>query len=368
MKKTIKISMALVMLMALFFSSGPFYLRAAPLDNSTPILLPLDPTVLSGQVNKAMNFNLEGFDFDTVDVLTYSAANLPAGAVLDSTSGGFSWTPALSQLGAHEVTFSVSDGIDSNSLTVTLTVTETAPANNTPFIYEVTPKTVEAGTNLIINLSALDPDNDPLTFSSPNLPTGATLDSTSGIFSWTPEISQAGIHDISFSVSDGKESNTTVAEITVTTAAPTPVNNAPILEAVADQAVSAGNELVINLKATDADNDALTFSSLNLPEGAALDATTGKFNWTPNAGQIGSYNVTFSVSDGEDTDTIDVNLTVTAPEPQPNPTPTPKPHPGHDHDDEHDNDDDEDDDRNDRRRRDDDRRERRNGRGERNYR
>ncbi|MBN2233785.1 MAG: S8 family serine peptidase, partial [Opitutales bacterium] len=51
---------------------------------------------------------------------------LPAGAVFDPATRTFTWTPTVDQVGDHQITFWVSDGIDEDSETITITVTPAA--------------------------------------------------------------------------------------------------------------------------------------------------------------------------------------------------------------------------------------------------
>src|SRR5688572_31136188 len=63
--------------------------------------------------------------------------------------------------------------------------------------------------------------------------------------------------------------------------------------------------------ATDADSDALTYSTTQLPAGASFDATTRTFSWTPGYTAAGSYPVTFIVSDGALSDSEPITIVVT---------------------------------------------------------
>jgi hypothetical protein len=74
-------------------------------------------------------------------------------------------------------------------------------------------------------------------------------------------------------------------------------NAAPVLLNVQDQTTFEGQALNFQLQGTDADNDTLTYSASGLPTGATLDAATGKFSWTPDLTQQGTYTVTFTVTD-----------------------------------------------------------------------
>ena len=78
--------------------------------------------------------------------------------------------------------------------------------------------------NVVVNQSlqftmpATDPNNDPITYTSSSLPSGATLDPTNGTFSWTPSSSQDGVYDITFVATDSAGlSASTTTQISVLT-------------------------------------------------------------------------------------------------------------------------------------------------------
>ncbi|MEM4230843.1 MAG: Ig domain-containing protein, partial [Candidatus Pacearchaeota archaeon] len=84
------------------------------------------------------------------------------------------------------------------------------PIPNEPPVldYITTPQNVDEGQNISFQLTATDLDNDPITYSANNLPQNATLNPTTGLFSWTPNSTQGdtGGRDyvITFKASDGK--------------------------------------------------------------------------------------------------------------------------------------------------------------------
>jgi serine protease len=86
--------------------------------NNAPVLSPIGDR--SGRPGETLSFTVSATDADG-DALSYSATGLPTGATLDQATGEFSWTPGSDQSGAHEVTFSVSDGMggtDSEQITI----------------------------------------------------------------------------------------------------------------------------------------------------------------------------------------------------------------------------------------------------------
>ncbi|MGG4048038.1 MULTISPECIES: DUF6359 domain-containing protein [Paenibacillus] len=88
-------------------------------------------------------------------------------------------------------------------------------------------------------------------------------------------------------------------------------NHAPAFADVPAQSVKAGQQVTFSVYANDEDGDALSYEAVSLPEGAAFDAASGKFTWTPAA--EGSYTASFRVQDGKGgSDTLQVSITVEA--------------------------------------------------------
>jgi len=102
---------------------------------------------------------------------------------------------------------------------------------------------------------------------------------------------------------------------TLTAIALAPVNHPPappILGSVNKSTVVEGRTLRLALKAWDPNGDALTYGVDPLPPGATIDSASGTFTWTPSHDQVGTWPVTFTVSDGVLTDSKTVTLTVTS--------------------------------------------------------
>ncbi len=79
------------------------------------------------------------------------------------------------------------------------------------------------------------------------------------------------------------------------------MNRTPAIS-VSPHAVALGETLQFIVAGTDPDNNTnLTYTAVDLPLDAVLDAVTGRFTWTPNPGQMGDYAVIYAVSDSEKT-------------------------------------------------------------------
>ncbi len=270
--------------------SGDHEVWLAKTSNEAPVLGAVgNKTVAEGSL---LSFTLSATDGDG-DALTYSGSNLPAGAAVDEDTGAFTWTPGYDQAGTHaDVVLRVSDGVDTDSETITITVDE---ANAPPVLAAIGDRSVDEGATLSFTLSATDQDGDGLTFSASGLPAGATLDGGTGAFSWTPGYDQAGGHAVTFTVTDdGTPARDDSETVTITA---NDVNRAPVLGSVGNRSTAEGTALSFTVAATDADGDGLTYSATGLPAGATLDAGTGAFSWTPGYDQAGDHSVTFSVAD-----------------------------------------------------------------------
>ncbi|MCX6748565.1 MAG: Ig-like domain-containing protein, partial [Candidatus Pacearchaeota archaeon] len=88
------------------------------------------------------------------------------------------------------------------------------------------------------------------------------------------------------------------------------VNNpdAPVFTIIGNKTLYENETLIFSVNATDADEDNLTYSALNLPMGASF--TSQIFSWQPSFSQAGSYNVTFVVSDSKLETRMNVSIKV----------------------------------------------------------
>jgi len=193
------------------------------------------------------------------------------------------------------------------------------PVNHAPTLSSPGNRTLAEGSSLAFTLNGADSDGDALSYSASGVPVGATFNSVSRSFSWTPGYDQAGSYSVTFRVSDGALSASQTIIITVSN-----VNRAPQFSVIPAQTVAENAPLGFTLSASDPDGDSLTFSAANLPGGSQLSNFSHSFSWTPGYDQAGSYAVTFSVSDGNlgasQTVTITVSNVNRAPQFSPVPT------------------------------------------------
>lgn len=96
------------------------------------------------------------------------------------------------------------DNADRLTFTSAFTVTGDSGSNAAPeFVSAPTSANAVSGTTLALTYAATDSDGDAITYGGSNLPSGATIDASSGIFGWTPEEAQVGSHVFTITASDG---------------------------------------------------------------------------------------------------------------------------------------------------------------------
>ncbi|HLD56786.1 MAG TPA: putative Ig domain-containing protein [archaeon] len=90
----------------------------------------------------------------------------------------------------------------------------TTNINKSPILDTIGNKIVNEGNTLTFTINASDPDNDVLTYSASNLPSGAIFNAVTQTFSWTPTQAK-GSYKVAFTVSDGNLSDSETITITV---------------------------------------------------------------------------------------------------------------------------------------------------------
>lgn len=156
-----------------------------------------------------------------------------------------------------------SDGKDNDCNGLTDAQDSACQTGNKPVISHIGAKTATTGQLLTFTISATDPDkNAVLTYSAIGLPTGATFNASSHVFSWTPGDNQAGNYSVTFSVLDGKLSASEIVSINVLQNTSNPVNVALhksyTLSPAPNYAISTGPS-----DSTDLTDGVLTYTSSN---------------------------------------------------------------------------------------------------------
>ncbi|WP_319506853.1 putative Ig domain-containing protein [uncultured Methanolobus sp.] len=259
--------------------------------------------------NELITFTISATDPDG-DSVTYSATTLPKGANLDSSTGEFSWTPGYNGEGSYDVEFIAESNSLSNFETIIITVKN---VDRAPELATIGNKTVNENELLSFTISATDPDDDKVSYSTTDLPAGANLDSGTGEFSWTPGYNDEGSYNVEIIATANSLIDSEIITIIVDN-----VDRAPKLNSIGNKTINENELLGFTVSAIDLDGNKVSYYTTALPAGANLDSSTGEFRWTPTYSQSGNYYVEFIAEanglDDAETITISVENVNRAPE------------------------------------------------------
>ena len=164
--------------------------------------------------------------------------------------------------------------------------------NVRPELPVITDRTVDEAALLSLMANATDADtpSQTLTYALTNAPDGATV-SAIGEITWTPTEAQGPMStNLTVCVTDSGTPKLTVSrtfQVVVNE-----INLPPLLGMLADLSVDPGQTLSFTATATDSDLPAnvLTFSLVEPPAGAVIDAGSGLFTWRPGVGLADTTN------------------------------------------------------------------------------
>ncbi len=266
----------------------------------------------------AIDIDVLGNDIDTDgDALTVTIDTGPTGGTATvAADNTVTYVPTTSFSGPDSFVYEISDGIATDTATVSITVTPTPVVTNQAPVAENDTVVIDQDQSAQINVLSNDTDldGDPLTVTIDTGPTGGTATvAADNTVTYVPTTGFSGPDNFVYEISDGIATDTATVSITVT---PTPVvtNQAPVAAndtVVIDQDQSAQINVLSN--DTDLDGDALTVTIDTGPTGgtATVDADN-TVTYVPTAGFSGPDSFVYEISDGIATDTATVSITVTA--------------------------------------------------------
>jgi hypothetical protein len=240
----------------------------------------------------------------------------PSNGVAAVVSGGIEYTPNPGFSGTDTFAYRPSDGANSGSQAV-VTVTVTA----TPVGVDDEAAVVEDGV-VIIDVTANDTDADTaaadLTIAGGSIsdPANGSAEIVAGGIEYTPTADFNGSDTFTYQASDGSAvSESTTVTVTITAVNDKPVGTADAVTPAFDTAVTVN---VIDGSGggadTDVDGDSLTVTAAGGVSNGTATFTGQEITYTPNAGFIGSDEVTYIAADPSGlTATATLTVTVEAP-------------------------------------------------------
>lgn len=235
-------------------------------------------------------------------IQSVDAVSSQGGTITDNGGGSYTYTPAANFFGTDTFNYTITDGSATDTATVTVPVN---PVNDAPEVINPGDQTNAEGNTVSLAITASDADNDPLTYSATGLPDGLSINASTGVISGT--ISQTAAQGSPYAVTIAVDDGVTQVQLLVTADANftwtvTKVNVAPSLTQPGNQVNAEGDVVNLQMQASDADGDELTFSATGLPPGLTIKGSglnAGKISGTiaTGAGVFSPYTVTVTVTD-----------------------------------------------------------------------
>ena len=279
-----------------------FLLTVTPV-NDPPVLDPIGNQTTPEDTPVVLN--LSATDVEN-DALTYTA-NVDSGNVTATVVGNvLTLAPAANWSGVATITVTVDDG---NGGTDTETFTLTVDSvNDTPVFGACGDQTTPEDTPITVTVPATDDDGDNLTYSATSASPNVSITiGVGGQFTLVPALNWFGQTTITLNVTDGNGGTDSLAFILTVT----PVNDAPVLDAIGNQTTTEDTPKILVLNATDVENDSLTYTATVDSGNVTATVVGNALTLTPAANWSGVATITVTVNDGNGgTDSETFTLTV----------------------------------------------------------
>jgi hypothetical protein len=207
--------------------------------------------------------------YHSTGTLSYSATGLPSGLSINSSTGLISGTVG-------------STADTSSPYTVTLTATDGTYTNSATFTWRVSPRvsvtapnnqTNAAGDVVSLPVTATDALNSTLTYSATSLPTGLSINSSTGVISGTISVGADASSPYTTTVTAADSVVSASATFTWTVTHVSLVNPGP-------QYSADGQAVSLALSGHDSDGDTVTYSASGLPSGLSISSSSGVISGT----------------------------------------------------------------------------------------
>ncbi len=178
--------------------------------NRAPSLNPISNKTAFKNIN--LSFNITAADLDN-DILIFSSNHSSiAISKINNSLATVSWNPTNRDLGSNTINFTVSDGslIDSKVIIISVGFT----SNSAPNITSVPKTTATLNEKYSYDVDATDLDNDILSFSLKTDASEMSIDSSTGLITFTP--SSIGLFIVNVSATDFIEITNQSYNLTVT--------------------------------------------------------------------------------------------------------------------------------------------------------
>jgi len=260
------------------------------LNNTAPVIDLIDNQ--SVEENTLFEITVTGSDEDG-DSLTFSTnySKMLNPVWSNVTAARFSFTALDEDNGNHTILVTVNDTRGATDSTTF--VLEVVDVNNPPVLGSIGNRIAKINYSFSLRVNASDPDSgDVLTFSDNT--SLFDINSSTGLIEFIPDDSDEGNHSVNISVTDDATIPKIDYEVVIFTVTK---NRAPVIDAIGNQTAIEDIAFSLTINASDPDGDSLTFSdNTTLFE---IDSSTGLISFTPNASQVGVYQIQINATDND---------------------------------------------------------------------
>lgn len=232
-------------------------------------------------------------------LLTYTLSNAPAWLKINSNTGALSGQPDIDGAGDFSINVTVSNGIEQQSEKISIHVKD---GNKGAKIDAIVKQTIVIGDAFSVQIVAIDPEDDHLSYRLGNAPSWLSINSH-GLLEASISDEVLGNYTIQVIVSDGRLENTLNIQLDVVVN-PTPTISSTVFTAQTRKPFTA------QIKAIDPNNKPLMYSLSGQPVWLVINPKTGELSGQPSIDEAGKVSFTATVTNGEQEVSQNIMLTI----------------------------------------------------------
>ena len=244
-------------------------------------------TSISGTVSTSVSYTITASNSPT----SYGATGLPTGLSINTSTGVISGTPTSS--GTSNVAISAINAGGTGTKTLTITINPLAPV--------ISSNSTATGTTGAAFSYTITASNTPASYSATGLPSGLSINTSTGVITGTPTASSTSSVAINATNAGGTGTKT----LTITINPPAPV--------ISSNGSASGTTGVAFSYTITASNTPTSYSATGLPSGLSINTSTGVISGTPTVS--GTSNVTINAINASGTGTKTLTITINPPAP-----------------------------------------------------